>query len=97
MKAVRSTDVAAVRLPHTLFATARTPVYAPEGVDELLDECQAALESWERGEEASLRAKDVVVREIPRTRGFTSGYDANAVDDFLDGVAAQLAEFERSF
>ncbi|MFE6996577.1 DivIVA domain-containing protein [Microbacterium sp. NPDC057659] len=97
MKAVHSTDVAAAQLPHTLFATARTPVYAVEGVDELLDDCQAALESWERGDEASLRAKDVVEREIPRTRAFTSGYDANAVDDFLDRVAAQLAEYERNF
>ncbi|MFC4138136.1 MULTISPECIES: hypothetical protein [unclassified Microbacterium] len=97
MKAVHSTDVAAIQLPHTLFATAQTPVYAVEGVDELLDDCQAALESWERGEEASLRAKDVVVREIPRTRSFISGYDAKTVDDFLDGVAAQLAEYERNF
>jgi hypothetical protein len=97
MKAVHSSDVAAVQLPHTLFATANTPVYAVEGVDELLEECQAALESWERGEEASLRAKDVVVREIPRTRTFHPGYDAKTVDDFFDGVAAQLAEYERHF
>lgn len=96
MTAVRSADVAAVRLPQTLFATVRTPVYAIEGVDELLDECRTALESWERGEPAALTAKDVVTRTIPRTRMFKPGYDANTVDDFLDGVGAQLARYERA-
>lgn len=95
MKPVHSTDVAAFQLPHTLFATMRAPVYAPDGVDELLADCQAALESWERGEPASLRAEDVVVRVIPRTRMFKPGYDATVVDEFLDDVAGQLAQYER--
>ncbi|REJ04113.1 DivIVA domain-containing protein [Microbacterium bovistercoris] len=91
MRALTAADVAGAHLPEAPFATSRRPAYAVEAVDARLDACRAALEAWERGEPATLKAADVVAAGLPKG----AGYSADAVDDLLDRIAVQLSIYER--
>jgi DivIVA domain-containing protein len=91
MTPIRSTDVESAVLPEVRMSTSRHPGYAVDAVDDQLDACQKALESWERGEPATLTAADVVAVRLPKG----AGYSADAVDDLLDAITAQLNTYER--
>lgn len=81
-------------------AGARIPVrrlgsrYDIDDVDRFLDECHSTLEAWERARATAtgLSAGDVVTTSFGSPRGFTPGYDADAVDDLLDRIVVRLRE-----
>ncbi|WP_353112676.1 DivIVA domain-containing protein [Microbacterium sp.] len=81
-----SVELIAARLPQRRTGSR----YRTDEVDDLLDRCIAALQSWEQGRPATLRSDEIIRTELPTAGGAATGYDADAVDDLLDRVALQL-------
>jgi DivIVA domain-containing protein len=67
--------------------------YAMEGVDDMLDQIRAALQSWEAGRPGELKAETLLTCRFQPTK-FRTGYDQDEVDKFLDRANAALNGYE---
>ncbi|BDZ40064.1 hypothetical protein [Microbacterium suwonense] len=74
MTGITAEEVATAQLPQTPFPTVRSPSYDIGAVDELLEACRAALASWQRGEPATLTAKQLLRSRLKGARMFKAGY-----------------------
>ena len=84
-----SAELAAITLPRSRFRGG----FAIDEVDDLLDQCVAALRDLEQGRSSSLSTDAIVVKQFRHVR-FGEAYDADAVDDLLDRVVVRLRELQ---
>lgn len=68
--------------------------FAVDEVDDVIAQCVAALQSWERGQHPALNPDDIVVRQFRQVQFAGEGYHADSVDDLLDEVVMRLRSYD---
>ncbi|MFF1539561.1 DivIVA domain-containing protein [Microbacterium sp. NPDC058269] len=87
---MNSAELAATKMP--LRRTGSR--FAVDEVDDVVAQCVAALQSWERGQRPALNPDDIVIRQFRRVQFAGEGYDADSVDDLLDEIVIQLRSYD---
>lgn len=87
---MNSAELAATKVP--LRRTGSR--YAVDEVDDVLAQCVAALQSWERGQRPALNPDDLVLKQFRPGQFLSEGYHPDFVDDLLDEVVIQLRSYD---